>query len=485
MGKDAVAGCGNSELLDCEGVLASRWAKWMYMPVSILAALVYACLLGAGLFLALNANEDRRPAARFAVLFLSLMAGGAALWFVGLQLFALDGFCPFCMAIHACGLTLAGLSILLMVMEGPLAVSSFATPLAASAVGLVILIGGQLAVRPPSIQTATGDDLIAGSPVELGMSDSAETAGGKDSADENNSLADLDSPLDDADFPALPKAPSVPGKPKLPGSVDISFIEDAVAVVDEEKVESLEPEDFDPDALSESSTQAEPEQKESAEPVEKTARRVSSFAIGAPAAVDGMVDLFGGKVKIKMDDVILLGSPRAPHIIVELFDYSCPHCRALHWKMEEVHNRYGDQIAVIMLPVPLNAGCNDTVKQTGAGHENACIYARLAIAVWQKRRSQFPAFHARLIEGPDLPQPGQMRYEAGKIIGNNELDDALLSEDIDKQMKIGIELYKLTKQGTIPKLILGEAVATGKFDNSEELFELFESTLELKPLEDQ
>ena len=142
-------------------------------------------------------------------------------------------------------------------------------------------------------------------------------------------------------------------------------------------------------------------------------------------------------------------------------------------------------MALVMLPVPMNAGCNPSVKETTEVHGNACLYARLAIAVWQKRPSQFPAFHARLIEGTDLPEPGQMRYEAGRILGAKELDEALLSDSIDNQMKTGLLLYKVSRMGTIPKLILGDAIATGKFDNTDELFGLFESKLGLKPLETQ
>jgi hypothetical protein len=89
------------------------------------------------------------------------------------------------------------------------------------------------------------------------------------------------------------------------------------------------------------------------------------------------------------------------------------------------------------------------------------------------------------MEGSDLPEPGQMRYEAGRILGPRELEEALLSDNIDKQMKIGLLLYKVSRMGTIPKLILGEAIATGKFDNTDELFGLFESKLGLKPLDTQ
>jgi uncharacterized membrane protein len=488
LGKDAAAGCGNSVLLDCESVLSSRWSQWMHISVSAPAVLLYAGLLAAALVLLCAKSEVLQRRATSSVLLLSLLAGGAGLWFVGLQLFSLSGFCPYCLTVHACGLTLAGLSILLCVWEGTI---SLVKPMLISTVGLLLLIGGQLAVQPKSIRLDDVADLDGLDEVDL----SIPPAKLPEASEKKVSLgSSFDQP--DLDFLNIPETKQEPAQPDVapaikpeapvdkpkPAGVKITFL-DEIADEDDESLdlpadsEELQEEEDDIPSIA-------PAGGEAASPPKKVvARRLNSFLLAAPAAIDGKLELFDGRLKLNLDDVIVLGSPRAPHVVVEIFDYSCHHCRSLHWRMEEVRRRYGEQLAVVMLPVPLNSGCNPFVKKTAEAHENACLYARLAIAVWQKHRSQFPAFHARLIEGTDLPEPGQMRYEAGRILGAKEFEAAMLSDTIEKQMKIGLLLYKACKLGTIPKLILGDAIATGKFDSTDELFDLFESKLGLKPLD--
>lgn len=489
LGKDAAAGCGNSAVLDCESVLTSRWAEFLRMPVSLPAVLLYGGLLIASLAMLFAKSEILQRQLAGAVLLFSVMAGGAGLWFIGLQLFSISGFCPYCLAVHACGLTLAGLSILLCIWEGGV---SIAKPILGSFVGLLVLIGGQLAVEPRSINLEQVADLSELTEADLSM----PPAELPETEEKKVSLGSSYDPPE-VDFLKIPEEKPEEIKPatvettkpdqtpdKAPeknvgSSVNIAFLDDSA----NPEGESLDlPDSSDPEASPEST---EGTDDLGSAPKKVIAKRLDSFMLQAPAAIDGKLALFEGKLNLNLNEVIVLGSPKAPHIVVELFDYSCHHCRALHWRMEEVRRRYGDQLAIVMLPVPMNAGCNPSVKETAEVHGNACLYARLAIAVWQKRPSKFQEFHARLIEGTDLPEPGQMRYEAGRILGAKELDDALLSDSIDNQMKTGLLLYKICRMGTIPKLILGDAIATGKFDKTDELFGLFESKLGLKPLDTQ
>jgi uncharacterized membrane protein len=154
-----VAGCGPES--GCDKVLHSRWAYWLDVPVSVPALLVYLALLGATVLLQKRPAPDDERGSWAAVITLSVIVAGAALWFVGLQVFVIKAYCKFCMTAHACGFTAA----LLCLKHIPLAqdpttpmwatgsgkrgVPRTALALLASVglAGVVVLAGGQLLVQ--------------------------------------------------------------------------------------------------------------------------------------------------------------------------------------------------------------------------------------------------------------------------------------------------------------------------------------------------
>jgi uncharacterized membrane protein len=154
-----VAGCGPQS--SCDKVLHSRWAYWLDIPVSVPALLVYLALLGATVLLQKRPEPDDERGSWAAIIALSVIVAGAALWFVGLQVFVIKAFCKFCMTAHACGFTAA----LLCLRHIPLAQDT-ATPMWATGsgkrgvpftgvaflaslglVGVAVLAGGQLLVQ--------------------------------------------------------------------------------------------------------------------------------------------------------------------------------------------------------------------------------------------------------------------------------------------------------------------------------------------------
>jgi uncharacterized membrane protein len=154
-----VAGCGTES--GCDKVLHSRWAYWIDIPVSVPALLVYLGLLGATVLLQKRPAPDDERGSWAAIIALSVIVAGAALWFVGLQVFVIHAFCKFCMTAHACGFIAA----LLCLKHIPLARDP-TTPLWATGsgkrgvpssgialltsiglAGVVVLAGGQLLVK--------------------------------------------------------------------------------------------------------------------------------------------------------------------------------------------------------------------------------------------------------------------------------------------------------------------------------------------------
>jgi len=154
-----LAGCGPGS--GCDKVLQSRWAYWLNLPVSLPALLVYAALLGATILARKRTSPDDERGAWAAVIVLSVVVAGAALWFIGLQVFVIKAFCQFCMVVHGCGLAAS----LLFLGHIPFA-SDPTTPMWSAApdrrgiprrallllgligvAGIAVLAGGQLLVQ--------------------------------------------------------------------------------------------------------------------------------------------------------------------------------------------------------------------------------------------------------------------------------------------------------------------------------------------------
>ena len=93
-----IAGCGGGA--ECSEVLRSPWAKIFGVPVAVLGGVVY---------LAAALTPDRAEMPKRVVL---LSIPLAALWFVGVQAFAIKTFCIWCCAAHLLGST--GALILLL-----------------------------------------------------------------------------------------------------------------------------------------------------------------------------------------------------------------------------------------------------------------------------------------------------------------------------------------------------------------------------------
>jgi len=154
-----VAGCGPES--GCNKVLQSRWAYWLDVPVSVPALLVYLALLGATVLLQKRPAPDDERGSWAAIIALSVIVAGAALWFVGLQVFILKAFCKFCMTAHACGFIAALLCLKHIPLAQDPTTPMWATgsgkrgvPRTARALltsigltGVVVLAGGQLLVQ--------------------------------------------------------------------------------------------------------------------------------------------------------------------------------------------------------------------------------------------------------------------------------------------------------------------------------------------------
>lgn len=134
-------GCGAES--GCDAVLGSRWSKWMGVPVSLGALLVYVMVLACLAVLRGRHGAEVRRLVVMTLGGLGVVILGAALWFILLQLAVIHAICPFCMVAHGCGVVV-GLMLVLQVGR----LSLLRLGLLSGVLGLAVLVAGQVLYVP-------------------------------------------------------------------------------------------------------------------------------------------------------------------------------------------------------------------------------------------------------------------------------------------------------------------------------------------------
>jgi uncharacterized membrane protein len=178
------------------------------------------------------------------------------------------------------------------------------------------------------------------------------------------------------------------------------------------------------------------------------------------AAIDPTISIVQGQFTLNLTKVPLVGPITASKKLVKLFDYSCHHCRDLHQYIEQFRAKYPGQLAIVMLPVPLNSDCNPIVKKTPKDHINACDYARLGLAVFFANPAKFAEFTDWVFTPPRPPAVSDTRKFAEDLVGARALQDALNSPAINEQLSTDINIYiassRFAHSGQIPQMLFGD-----------------------------
>ena len=334
---------------------------------------------------------------------------------------------------HCSGVVLA---VLVFALAPPARKLPLITGLAAfCCVGL--LVGGQLISKTPEThtqETIQVVDLEDESPSD----DANETA--------NNSNDDE-------------TQPHVAGRP---------VIDDQPAVAD--MPPQLEPEDTSNESVEDTANAA-------ASQDDTTQEFTTPVEPPEPETPQRMVTIARGLDPVDMYDMIVLGSPEAPYVVYELFDYTCSHCREMAPKIEALREHYGDDVAVVLFPVPLSAGCNRYVSHTSRDHVHACQIARYAFAVWLAAPEEFESYHEWLLESEDAPTQSEAQARASSIIGAPELLQLSRGEEVAARLSASVDLYGRLNRGTIPKLLIGDQVIQGRVSETETLLKIMEESL--------
>jgi uncharacterized membrane protein/protein-disulfide isomerase len=502
-----VYGCGGGEVIDCGHVLKSKWSKVFGIPVSVPAGGLYASMLVLLGFAGLNAPRAMRQMVWNALTAGACMAGLAALWFISLQIFALSKICPYCVAVHTCGLTMAALMLRNRFSE-PHHKKMAASFSAAAVAGLITV--QTMTPEPEVFEVIRYDEVAA---PEAATAVAAGDAGGDVFEAPGEVFA---APGEMFDAPVVDEAPAdsagstteesgeavkaettqpvastllllVP--PRLLNLTQIMYSsQEAVASDGEKATDSEKP--------AEASTAAEGEKpaEDSAKPAEgdKPAAEAATSDSGAegtakkeekseaakadapPAAPPRkLITVAGNRVTLDIKQWPLLGHADAQYVFVEMFDYTCPHCRNTHHAIKGAFENYGDKLAILALPVPLERACNDAAS--GGGHAGACELAKISIAVWRVSPEKFHEFHDWMFE--TTRSTASARAQAEKLVGAEKFRKEYGSKIPSEYVKRHVDLYKKVGQGSVPKLLFPKSTINGEINSKTTMVSTIEREL--------
>lgn len=467
--QSAVVGCAVGSHKGCDLVLTSAWSKWLNIPVAVLGLGFYATLATLSVFLGVkSAIANRWIATTFVML--SVAAAGISMWFIGLQIFALGEYCQWCLVTDSCGIALGvistifavrsvryqrglrsasgvqpGLMALRTTMPGTARTASTPARIEPTAPWLLPALGGAI----PLIALLIGGQVLLPSKTfgleNVALNETIQMNGPATSGTERVALRVPN------DGDANPK-PSLPTDPTEPSAKAGAATKEGSATGEKSATES-----------------------KAGEPSEPTKKRLVKF--------------LGGKLTLDVYQHPIIGSPEAPHIVVEMISYDCPHCRKMYSTMEHALERYGDQVALLIMVQPLDKDCNKLVTDPAASHPGACATARLAMGVARINPTSFANFHNFLMSG-DKDHPPRMEASLPKayvLADRSQLRKLKDSDELAKQLDGYVDLFAtLQKQSGkkdfgLPIQILGDQVMSGSVEKEEDVFKAWEANLGVKP----
>ena len=448
-----IAGCGGG-VFDCSHVTNSKWSLWMGLPVSALAIVSY---LSLAIALALAVFHNSALVKRFAwtgVAMFALSAGLAALWFTGLQAFALGHYCSYCLTAHACGIIAAAIAI--WKIPNRVNVMKFAAPFAAA--GIAVLMVGQIyQAEPDKFRIETFDSSPAATEAFEAPTDSLFEAP-VESAETNV----FEAPVESAEANIF-EAPVAVAKPIKPTHFLISMLptEKLVSVARMATTMLAITSPLQSGNASGSKAKAGSNTKPAAEPAAKTKSKERRT-----------VGINGGTIKLDVKQWPLNGSVDAKHVFVEMLDYNCPNCRKTHKAISGAKKLLGGDVAVMILPIPLNTACNHAVTTTHANFVESCEIAKLAIAVWRVDAEKFGQFHEAMFAEEQAPTFAQATAMAKTMVDGEKLDAEIASGVPAKYLTSMVQLYERAGKGTVPKLMFPGTSIIGEFNSAESLVDV-------------
>ena len=187
-----------------------------------------------------------------------------------------------------------------------------------------------------------------------------------------------------------------------------------------------------------------------------------------PSGEGRMVEFAGGRKSYDVSKNPRLGPADAKHVMVEYFDYQCAACRTMAGFLEAFTAKHPREVAILLLPAPLDGACNDRVPE-GGEHPGSCEIGRIALAVWKLAPAAFPAWHKAVIADASVASAYRHAFEAVK---RETLETALSDPAIDQMIRSNIaDLHHLSKStDKLPKLLIKESRIVHGLPSGEEEF---------------
>lgn len=451
-----VAGCGGGSIFDCNDVINSRWSRWLGIPVSFVAFGMYATMIASVAVGSMKRISNRtRNIACGLVVATGLSAGLAAIWFISLQIFVLKHLCTYCLAAHSCGLTI---SVLLMWFR-PLGSKAFGYLSLLSLLGFGVLVGGQLLFKPVTYkviefetpaQNSTEVETFEFAPVF--EAPAAEPTEEKTSAIQSIRTLRNQS----VSVTNLRQAMSwvIYAKPLIRSQISLFVCQD---------YDPTAPENIAANSTAASGSSLAATQTAGANQSNQKARR--------------FVSMSGGSLRLDIAQWPLAGKQDAKYIFVEMYDYTCDHCRRTHAAIAGAKTVLNGDVAVVALPIPLNTKCNNAITQTGPRMAEACEISKLAVAVWRVDPSKFDEFHNYLMTTLSVVTYGEAIAKAGELVDAVKLNEVVASEIPGQYIAQHVELYKKVGAGNVPKLLFPTTSIVGEFASPEALVDVIKSQL--------
>ena len=482
-----VYGC-TGDVFDCGHVLSSAWSKWFSVPVSVPAFALYASLLAVLAFTSPATPESLRKLAWQCLTAGGVSAAAAAIWFIALQVFVIKHLCPYCLVAHTCGLVVAGIVLFQQPLGRQLAAKWSVVGIAAA----LVLIGGQLLTPPPQtfiveefdvapdtgaiLDVATQDDEfftapggdVFDAPGEFappdvfsapgdvfeapgdnvsetnGIVDPAVTNTGSDEPDESEDSQQDAAKIASSLLTIFPAAWSSAGYfVYASGDEKQSVADESAATVKDES--AVRKRDSSTDSSNTSGAESSGEVATAPEP------RIISVA--------------GNKFRLNAAQWPMVGKPSARYIMVEMFDYTCPHCRNTHRTIKDTCRKYGDDLAIIVLAVPLNPSCNNAISSSGTHNADSCELAKLGVAVWRINPEVFSEYHNWMFDGGRNRTASEARQKAEQMVGREALQKEMSGKTPAAYIARHVELYKKVGSGAVPKMLFQTSMITGEVNN--------------------
>lgn len=185
------------------------------------------------------------------------------------------------------------------------------------------------------------------------------------------------------------------------------------------------------------------------------------------------VTLMGGRLPLALDAEPHIGPPAAPLVLASMFDYMCPHCRRTHDVLERVRARYGAQLVIVMLPMPLHRDCNPHVyRAMPARFESSCALARIALAVFLADPSLFEGFHHWMFQPREPWTVEQATAEAIRRAGES-FKRSRADPRVERMIERNVTAYGRSGSSRIPILFAPDAPAIyGRIENTGTVIDL-------------